>query len=212
MLNIGSHLNSMYKSLLKAIAPKRIRYRANASIYRDFGFTLLELLVVIAMVGILSAIAAPGWLGFVNNQRLNSAQSQAFSTIRSAQSNAKRSQTNWQATFRNSPNISQYAVHPTPTDTQADDAAYWNSLPWQNFDAGVTIVEDTESAPKTTFTKLSTVPEPDVYQIQFKTNGSPNGQIGRITFKTNSGDRRKCVIVSTLLGSIRQAENSGCIP
>jgi type II secretory pathway pseudopilin PulG len=156
------------------------------------------------MVGILSAIAAPSWLGFVNNQRLNSAQSRAFSTLRLAQSNAKRSQTNWQATFRNAPNISQYAVHPTPTDTQADDAAYWNSLPWQNFDAGVTISE-----PYTSF-KLSTVPDPDVYRIQFKTNGSPNGQIGRITFKTNSGDRKKCVIVSTLLGAMRTAENSAC--
>jgi|JFJP01.1.fsa_nt_gi prepilin-type N-terminal cleavage/methylation domain-containing protein len=210
MLNIGSCLNSMYKSLLKAIAPKRIRYRANASIYRDFGFTLLELLVVIAMVGILSAIAAPGWLSFANNQRLNSAQSQAFTTIRLAQSNAKRSQTNWQATFRNSPKISQYAVHPVLSDSATE--AEWNALPWQNFDAGVTIVEDTESAPKTTFTKVSIVPEPDVYQIQFKANGSPNGSIGRITFKTNSGDRKKCVIVSTLLGSVRLAENSGCIP
>jgi prepilin-type N-terminal cleavage/methylation domain-containing protein len=204
MLNIGSRLNKMFKLLLKAIAPQRIRD------WRSQGFTLIELLAVMVMVGVLSAIAAPSWLGFVNNQRINAAQSQAFSTLRLAQSNAKRSQTNWQATFRNTPNFSQYAVHRTPTDSQSKDAAYWNTLPWQNFDSGITIVEDTESYPKTTFTKLSAVPDPDVYQIQFKSNGVPNGQIGRITFKTSSGDRRKCVIVSTLLGSIRLAENTDC--
>lgn len=179
---------------------------------RDRGFTLIEVLVVMAMVGILSAIAAPSWTSFVNNQRLTAVQSRAFSTLRLAQSNAKRDQTMWQATFRNAPNISQYAVHRIPTDSQANDAAYWNSLPWQDFDGGVTIVEDTESAPKTTFTKLSAVPDPDVYRIQFKTNGSPNGQIGRITFKNNSGNLKKCVIVSTLLGSMRLAENTGCNP
>ena len=162
------------------------------------------------MVGVLSAIAAPAWLGFTNNQRINAAQTQALSTLRSAQSNAKRSQTTWQATFRNAPTVSQYAVHVAPTEAEDQDETYWNSLPWQNFDGGVTIVEDTESPPKTTLTKLSAVPNPDVYRIQFKSSGSPNGQIGRITLKTNSGDLKKCVIVSTLLGSMRMAENSGC--
>jgi hypothetical protein len=101
-------------------------------------------------------------------------------------------------------------VHPVPADnaTEAD----WNSLPWENFDAGVKIVESTEAEPRTTFTKLTAVPRPNVYRVQFKSSGVPNGlgEMGRITFKTNSGDRKKCVIVSTLLGAIRVDENSGC--
>ena len=37
-----------------------------------------------------------------------------------------------------------------------------------------------------------------------------NGQLGRITFGTQSSDRKKCVIISTLLGAMRQAEDSNC--
>jgi type II secretory pathway pseudopilin PulG len=163
-----------------------------------------------AMIGILTAIAAPSWQAFVNNQRLNSAQSRAFSALRLAQSNAKRTQSMWQATFRNTSEISQYAVHRSPPSTMTKE--YWDSLPWQNFDGGVRIVDNTENQPRTTFTKLTAVPEPDIYRVQFKAQGNPNGlgEQGRITFVGRNSDRKKCVIISTLLGSMRLAENDNC--
>lgn len=174
------------------------------------GFTLIEVLVAMALIGILSAIAAPSWLAFANNQRLNSAQSQAFSTLRLAQSNAKRTQVMWQATFRNMPNFAQYAVHQTPPSSMTKE--YWDNLPWQNFDGSIRIVENTEAQPRTNFTQLTAVPEPNVYRVQFKAQGNPNGlgEMGRITFVSRSGDRKKCVIISTLLGSMRLAENEEC--
>jgi len=41
----------------------------------ESGFTLIEVLVVVIIVGILGSIAAPGWLSFLERQRANSVKS-----------------------------------------------------------------------------------------------------------------------------------------
>ncbi|MEB3225756.1 MAG: type II secretion system protein [Synechococcus sp.] len=57
------------------------------------GFTLIEILVALFMVGILSAIAAPSFLGTVNRGRVNEAASQLRGMFQNAQREAiKKSQ------------------------------------------------------------------------------------------------------------------------
>lgn len=213
--NFFSYLLKGFSNFLKRCQSKFVTV-TNPKNRRDryaksLGFTLIEVLVVMIIVGILSAIVAPSWLAFANNQRLNSAQSLSFSNLRLAQSNAKRTQTIWQASFRNTINVAQYAVHPEPPKNATKQDR--DRLPWKNFDEGVRIVDKTEKEPRTTFAIFQVVPsEPlePVYRVQFKPQGSVNGQLGKITFVTRNGDRKKCVIVSTLLGAMRTAENSGC--
>ncbi|UBF24496.1 prepilin-type N-terminal cleavage/methylation domain-containing protein [Kovacikia minuta CCNUW1] len=67
---------------------KRIRSKRSTA-----GFTLLEVLVVIIVIGILFAIAAPGWESFLSRQRVNSAREQVLQTIRQAQSQARSTRT-----------------------------------------------------------------------------------------------------------------------
>jgi prepilin-type N-terminal cleavage/methylation domain-containing protein len=63
------------------------------------GFTLVEMLVVIFIIGILSAIAIPSWVSFVNTRRLSVAQDEVYRAMRQAQSQAKKQKLTWQVSF-----------------------------------------------------------------------------------------------------------------
>jgi type II secretory pathway pseudopilin PulG len=47
------------------------------------------LLVIVLLLGILSAIAAPSWLAFINRQRVRTVNDRVLQTLRTAQSEAK---------------------------------------------------------------------------------------------------------------------------
>ncbi|WP_434555521.1 pilus assembly FimT family protein, partial [Prochlorothrix hollandica] len=96
---------------------------------------MIELLVVILMAGILAAIAAPGWLGFLANQRLQAATDDAIGAIRLAQNTAIRRRTNYQVSFRINGNTAQFSTHPAPSNPTAANLllAAQNASVWQNF-------------------------------------------------------------------------------
>ncbi len=85
------------------------------------GFTLLEVLVVVVIIGILSAIAAPSWQSFVNKQQANKATDVIFSALQTAQREAKRTKKSYSVSFVNdSNNIPQVAIYQStssPTGT-----------------------------------------------------------------------------------------------
>jgi prepilin-type N-terminal cleavage/methylation domain-containing protein len=153
------------------------------------GYTLLELLVVLAIIGILSAIAAPSWVSFLNTQRLNAAQSQIQQALQEAKSNAKRDKMTWQVSFRQQNNKAQWLIHPQSNTIPANN--------WKSLDPAIKIDEA-----ETTFVQSN-----GIWRVQFNYKGNLNGQLGRVTVVARQGGKAKrCVITSTLIGAIRTAK------
>ena len=171
------------------------------------GYTLLETVMIVAIVGILCAIAAPSWLGFITRLRLNAAQAEALSVMREAQAGAKREKRVWEACFRQNEieKKVQWSVHREPSSNEA----FCANARWQNLiasDADKIAIATSGNARSTLLARNN------MYRVQFNHKGRVNGQLGKITFiarNQNNGSKR-CVVVATLLGAIRTAGNNEC--
>lgn len=67
--------------------------------YRERGFTLVELMIVIVVLGILAAIAAPNYQSFMAQRRLNGAARQIMSDLMNARMLSVTQNRNVQVTF-----------------------------------------------------------------------------------------------------------------
>ncbi len=125
------------------------------------GFTMIEILIILLIVGIFSAIVAPSWLMFINNQRLKVSLDRAYSAMELAQSNAKRDKISWQASFKEVGENVQIAVHQadiTPAQVPANQ--------WKNLEPQI---------------KIDTA-ETTVLQVNENNEQKENGKIRRVMF------------------------------
>lgn len=163
------------------------------------GFTLIEVLVVAVMIGILSAIAAPGWISFTNNQRVRTSQSQIYSSFRDVFSTAKTKKSNYIIYFRNFEGTGQYLIYPQTANLNS--ATAWDSLPWISLASGVQIVTNTTPQPAPV-TSLFKVGGTEIVYLTAKFDGTSSLTDAYVKL-TQNGSIKKCVVVSTLLGAVK---------
>ncbi|MBW4661501.1 MAG: prepilin-type N-terminal cleavage/methylation domain-containing protein [Drouetiella hepatica Uher 2000/2452] len=166
--------------------------RKSSSGHSTFGYTLIEMMTVLVIVGVLSAIAAPGWLSFMNSRRANAARDQVSQVLRQAQAQALRTKQSQTVAFNVTaapPTITALGV----TDPIGNGQLEPNSVTLQA---------------KNGATNIST--------LEFDTNGNlknpaldQQGLKITVTVPPNTGAKR-CVIVQTLLGAMRSASGTDC--
>lgn len=155
------------------------------------GFTLLETLIVILLIAILTSIAAPGWLGYLNRQRVSRARSELAQALEQAQTDAQQ-QNGTRVVAISSNNPPRLEISSTPGE-DGNIIELGDQNEGLFIDAGP--VAAGAAVASVTFDIKGTVDQTFIFSVTSDRLG-PN--------------QDRCVIVATLLGNLVQAEGDDC--
>lgn len=202
----------LLKLLHNSAAKPSPNFNNTVSRKNEAGYTIIELLIIVLILGIFASIAAPSWVAFINRQRVRTVNDRVLQTLRSAQSEAKRSKRDIIITFNPT------SVTDPPTAIIKTDPAQNPPLQTVTFNAGGEIKEKQV----TLITNATPAVDPGVpeHSIVFDYQGnvkklpsSTNPAIPArfvVTVAPSVGGAKQCAIVETIIGGMRTAEGNDC--
>jgi type II secretory pathway pseudopilin PulG len=221
----------LLKLLHNSAAKPSPNFNKTASRKNEAGYTIIELLIIVLILGIFASIAVSSWQAFITRQRVRTVNDRVLQTLRSAQSEAKRSKRDITVTFNYDPNATPVVDPPTvtinltdPTTNPPQQTALPTTPPIQKvtFDGGGEIKPRNialstnkpliNNAASITFNYQGNITSPSI-----ESNTPPLGTdrfvvtVAPFDTSVTSGlgsttKGKQCVIVETLLGGMRTDE------
>lgn len=210
-------------------------FDSRKSFQNDAGFSLVEMIAVVLMIGVLAMIAIPSWLGFLKQQRINKANNAVFAAIQEAQQEAKKRKQSYSVSFKVENNIPKIAVHPDSTQASALTQNQWEQKKLEeslgikaeqvtlltNLTAKNTAGTAVNSQPSylntpqtITFDYMGTLPDSNFGIPPTGSTEPPGLKIvvaGSVSgSSTSTSGIKRCVIVKSLLGSIVTGKGQEC--
>jgi prepilin-type N-terminal cleavage/methylation domain-containing protein len=183
--------------------------RRSLSRHSTTGFTLIEMIVVIVIIGVLFAIAAPSWLAFANRQRANAARDQVLQAVRLAQAEAVR--THRPHTLEIVGTVGTTTISDPPT-LLVQSVGSVGGTPQEvgNGQYGANTIE------------LEVLPSRGAEKIYFDDRGNLDQELNAViptetapikivvSAPPDSDNAKTCVLITTLLGATQTKSGSDC--
>ncbi|MCP6757930.1 MAG: type II secretion system GspH family protein [Fischerella sp. CENA71] len=203
-------------------AKSKLRGLASEYNQHDAGFSLLEVLVVIVMIGVLSAIAIPSWLTFVKRQQINKANDAVFAALQDAQQEAKKKKVSYSVSIRTDNNTPQIAIYQGSTPTNWLDLGRDLGIKPKQIILGTNLSNVNTNGGSVTYASAFDTNAPQTITFDYmgilasKTNNNaPDTGLKVIVAIPQVGNNsvsqvKRCVIVETLIGGMRTAKDTSC--
>ena len=181
-------------------------------------------------MGVIAAIAAPGWLAFLNRQEVNKASDAILSALQEAQRQAKKNKLSYSVSFGNDPTnkVPKVAIYSIYDGVAPASSIVWNNLGQDlNLQSGKVVVVTNLASNNTAGATLppSQTTQTPSQTITFDYMGaldSSGTTLPTLPFKVtvavaNPGNYlqsptgvKRCVIVETLIGGMKTAKDADC--